>query len=170
MDNVTPVDSAWVKTQLDNLATRIALVFAKNKNLPTKLGDLTNDEGFITSAVENLSNYYTKSQTYTKDEIASLVASISTMTLEPVEALPTENISTTTIYLVPKESLNSDNAFTEYVYISGKWEKIGETDINLSGYVTSDQLSSDLENYVSKDDFETENIDFSEYFTDGDGE
>lgn len=170
MEKERPVDSAWVKTQIDNLTTRIALVFAKNKDLPTKVGDLTNDEGFITSAVENLSNYYTKSQTYTKDEVASLIASISTMTIEPVETLPTENISTTTIYLVPKESLNSDNVFSEYVYINGKWEKIGETDINLSGYVTNEQLSSDLENYISKDDFETENIDFSEYFTDGDGE
>ena len=36
---------------------------------PTKLSQLTNDPGFITKAVTDLTNYYTKSTTYTKTEV-----------------------------------------------------------------------------------------------------
>lgn len=155
---------AWIETQFQNFATRIGLLFAKKTDVPSKVSDLTNDSGFVTSAVDNLVNYYKKSDTYTKTEIASLIANVSTMSFEVVDALPAENISTNTIYLVPIENALSGNAYTEYVYISGQWEVIGQTDVNLSGYVTTDQLNTALEDYLEKTDVETENIDFSSYF------
>ena len=37
-------------------------------NKPTKVSDFTNDVGFITKSVNNLDNYYKKSETYTKSE------------------------------------------------------------------------------------------------------
>ena len=40
---------------------------------PTKLSDLENDEGFIGNTVDDLVNYYTKSQTYTKTEADTLL-------------------------------------------------------------------------------------------------
>ena len=43
--------------------------------IPTKTSDLTNDSGFITNAVNNLTNYYLKSETYTKAEVQALIAS-----------------------------------------------------------------------------------------------
>lgn len=158
------VNRAWIETQFQNFATRIGLLFAKKTDVPSKVSDLTNDSGFVTSAVDNLVNYYKKSDTYTKNEIASLIANVSTMSFEVVDALPAENISTNTIYLVPIENALSGNAYTEYVYISGQWEVIGQTDVNLSGYVTTDQLNTALEDYLKKTDVETENIDFSSYF------
>lgn len=158
------VNRAWIETQFQNFATRIGLLFAKKTDVPSKVSDLTNDSGFVTSAVDNLVNYYKKSDTYTKNEIASLIANVSTMSFEVVDALPVENISTNTIYLVPIENALSGNAYTEYVYISGQWEVIGQTDVNLSGYVTTDQLNTALEDYLKKTDVETENIDFSSYF------
>ena len=39
--------------------------------IPVKLSDLQNDEGFITSTVSNLANYYLKSETYGKNETYS---------------------------------------------------------------------------------------------------
>ena len=45
--------------------------------LPTKTSDLANDSGFITASANNLSNYYTKSQTYSQSETDSLLESIS---------------------------------------------------------------------------------------------
>lgn len=154
----------WIETQFQNFATRIGLVFAKKTDVPSKVSDLTNDSGFVTSAVDNLVNYYKKSDTYTKTEISSLIASVSTMSFEVVEELPTENISVNTIYLVPIENALSENAYTEYVYISSQWEVIGQTDVNLSGYVTTEQLNTALSDYIEKTDVETENIDFSGYF------
>ena len=45
-------------------------------------------------------NYYKKSDTYSKEEIAELIGNINKLTSEIVESLPTENISTSTIYLI----------------------------------------------------------------------
>ena len=45
--------------------------------LPTKTSDLANDSGFITASANNLSNYYTKSQTYSQSETDSLLESLS---------------------------------------------------------------------------------------------
>lgn len=41
--------------------------------IPTKTSDLTNNSGFITKAVNDLTNYYLKSETYTKEEVQSLI-------------------------------------------------------------------------------------------------
>lgn len=158
------VTKTWVQTQFQNFATRISLVFAKKEDVPAKVSDLTNDSGFITSSVDNLVNYYKKSDTYTKTEISSLIANVSTMSFDVVDSLPTENISTNSIYLVPIDEATSGNAYTEYVYISGQWEIIGQTDVNLSGYATTEQLNTALAGYVKTTDVETENIDFSGYF------
>ena len=38
-------------------------------DIPEKTSDLTNDSGFITNTVNNLANYYLKSETYTQAEI-----------------------------------------------------------------------------------------------------
>ena len=53
-----------------------------------------------------------------------------------VDALPTENISTSTIYLVPATTPSADNVYDEYIYVNGDWEHIGSTTIDLSDYVT----------------------------------
>lgn len=104
-------------------------------NRPTNLSAFNNDEGFIDNTVSNLANYYTKSQTYTKDEVTGLIGQISTLSIEVVQTLPTENISTTTIYLKPKDGSQAQNVYDEYLYINSAWEKIGDTAIDLSGYL-----------------------------------
>lgn len=166
----------YLSTQFNNFATRIATVFAKKTEIPAKVSDLNNDAGFITAAVDNLVNYYSKAQTYTKEETASLIASISTMTLKKVDTLPTAGISTTTIYLVPKTEEGTDNKYFEYIYVDGVWELIGETETNLEGYVTDESLTaalasyvrtSVLDSYLKTADTETSNIDFSTFFSQG---
>jgi hypothetical protein len=44
---------------------------------PTKTSDLTNDSVFITNEVNNLVNYYTKTETYTKTEIDNMFATLT---------------------------------------------------------------------------------------------
>lgn len=158
------VSKDFLSTQFTNFATRIATVFAKKEELPAKVSDLTNDSGFITSSVDNLVNYYKKSETYTRDEVASLIASISTMSFRTVDALPISDIYTTTIYLVPKETSETENVYVEYIYVDGSWEIIGETSTNLDGYVTDEELTTALTDYIKVTDVETSNIDFSTYF------
>ena len=118
--------------------------------LPTKTSDLTNDSGFITSAVNDLINYYKKTETYTKAEVNDLLASLSSLNLEVVAVLPDHDISTTTIYLVPKDVPGTDDVYDEYVYISNSWEKIGSTAADLSNYYTKTQADALLSGKVDK--------------------
>ena len=118
-------------------------------SIPSKTSDLSNDSGFIDRTVNNLTNYYLSSNTYTKSEVDALIAAISTMTMLVVQTLPTQDISTTTIYLVPKSASQTDNVYDEYIYVNNAWEKIGDTQIDLSNYVTITQLNTTLGNYVT---------------------
>ena len=47
--------------------------YITSSSLPTKVSDLTNDSGFITKSVNDLTYYYTKTETYTKTEVDALV-------------------------------------------------------------------------------------------------
>lgn len=106
-------------------------------NKPTALSDFANDKGFIDSTVANLANYYLKSQTYTKSEVAELIAGVRTLTIEKVDTLPTSNISNSTIYLLPRANSQSNNIYDEYIYLSSGlvWEKIGSTEVDLTNYL-----------------------------------
>lgn len=117
--------------------------------VPTKTSDLNNDSGFITNLVNDLANYYTKSQTYTQAEVNQLISGIVTLNILVVQALPTQDISTTTIYLVPKQDAGTSDIYDEYLYINNAWELIGTTQIDLSNYVTTTDLSTALADYVT---------------------
>lgn len=101
--------------------------------LPTQTSDLTNDSGFITKAVNDLTNYYQKLETYTKEEVQSLISALNSVTLQKVESLP-ESGESNIIYLVPKSGSGND-IYDEYIYIDGKPEHIGSTQVDLSNYV-----------------------------------
>jgi len=115
-----PVTSDGIKTYVDNA-------------IPTNLSALTNDSGFITNTVSNLTNYYTKSETYTQDEVKALIDAITTLNIEVVTELPTENISATTIYLKGSET-EGTNDYEEWIYANSDWELIGTTAVDLSNY------------------------------------
>ena len=42
-------------------------------NIPSKTSDLTNDSGYITNTVDNLTNYYKKAETYNQTEVDNLL-------------------------------------------------------------------------------------------------
>lgn len=155
----TLADQTDLKNALDNKADISSLPsktsdltndsgFITSSSLPTKVSDLTNDSGFITSTVDNLTNYYTKTSTYTKSEVDNLIGAVSSLNIEVVQELPSQDISTSTIYLVPKTTSETNDVYDEYIYVSNSWEHIGSTDVDLSGYQTkidaSHKLSADL--------------------------
>ena len=115
---------------------------------------------FITASVNNLVNYYLKSETYTKAEVQQLIAAIKQFTYQSVVALPTASADTMNIiYLVPSSDPQTQNVKDEYITIATteqdvttySWEKIGSTEIDLSGYYTSAQtdaaISTALQSY-----------------------
>lgn len=119
-------------------------------NKPTKLSDFSNDTGFITSTVDNLTYYYKKSETYTQSEVNALIGSIVTISFLVVQELPTTG-EANIIYLVPADEPNPDNIYEEYIYVNSNWEMIGTTKVDLSNYYTKTQTDTLLNGKVDKD-------------------
>ena len=81
---------------------------------------------------------------------------------EIVEALPTENISTSTVYLLHSTSPTEGNIYEEYIYTTeGKWESLGTT-VDLEGYVTIEALNEALKT-VSWNDLQDKPFTEAEY-------
>lgn len=127
------------------LVTRVAEVIRKS------VDDLAKTA--IDKSVTDLVNYYTKSQTLTKDEINALVSAIQKFNIEVVTSLPTSNISETTVYLV-KSGDDDTNLYTEYIRTNGKWEKLGTQTVDLTGYATEAWVNDILAAYVKTVDME----------------
>lgn len=106
---------------------------------------------FITASVNNLVNYYLKSETYSAAQVDALIAAVKQFRYEAVTTLPTASASTMgTIYLVPGSSSQQQNVKDEYITLSIDeggtttyyWEMIGQTTIDLSNYYTKSQTDS----------------------------
>lgn len=69
------ITSAALPTKTSDLTNDSG--FITSASLPTKTSDLTNDSGFITNSVNNLTNYYKKSETYSQSEVNSLLSAIA---------------------------------------------------------------------------------------------
>lgn len=100
---------------------------------------------FITNTVDDLTNYYLKSETLTTAEIQALVGQITSF--EVVATLPVSDIKTNVIYLLGPIGSGSDR-YEEYIYSNNTWVLIGSTSIDLSNYVTITQLNTALSAYT----------------------
>lgn len=103
--------------------------------IPSTTNQLTNNSGYITKAVSDLTNYYKKSETYTQTEINNLVSALPKFAIEVVDTLPTSNISNQTIYLKTITG-ESPNLYEEYIYVNGTWELLGSQTVDLTDYAT----------------------------------
>ena len=109
---------------------------------------LNNNAGFITNAVNDLTNYYLKSETYTKTEVQQLIASIPKFTVLVVQELPLTG-QPMTLYLLPKDG-EAPDVYEEYIWVTStsSYELIGSTAVDLDGYAT--------ENWVEAKGYATE--------------
>lgn len=117
---------------------------ADTEDIPTKTSDLTNDSWFITNAVNDLVNYYTKTQTYTKAEVDNLIANV--WSFEVVATLPpADTADTKKIYLLWPIWTGADK-YEEWIVTESEWvkswTKIWETSIDLSWYATTAALTN----------------------------
>lgn len=102
---------------------------AVDVTVPTKVSQLTNDNGFQTqSQVQLLIN--------------SAVGNITSIRYEKVTSLPAAG-SNGVIYLVA-HSHGTQDIYDEYIWLSETktYEKIGNTDIDLSAYVKKSELTA----------------------------
>lgn len=110
------------------------------KNKPI-IPDVSN---FITNTVDNLINYYKKAETYTQEEINQLISQIPKFSIQPVDELPTENISNSTVYLLKTSETETGNLYTEYIYVNNNWEELGTQRLDLTGYATKEYVNTEL--------------------------
>lgn len=107
---------------------------------------------FVKTTTDALVNYYKKSESYSKAEVNTLIENVKNSRFEKVETLPATGESNV-IYLLPRQDTEIGNVYDEYIWVDNAWEKIGSTDIDLSGYVTIQQLNTALADYMTTSTF-----------------
>lgn len=97
----------------------------------------------------DMTNYYTKQETYNKQEVDDLIGDIEGISIEVVSALPSTGQSNI-IYLVQRAA--PATGYDEYVWVesSSQFELIGSTDVDLSGYYTKTEVDDLLDDKVDK--------------------
>jgi len=127
------------------LSTEISTV---NTNLTTKITQVettTIPNAIKAAIVDNLDTEDSnKALSATQGKILkTMISNLANLRIEVVNELPSTG-ETNVIYLVKKSGTNPDT-HDEYVYVEGSWEKIGNTEIDLSNYYTKDQVYSKTE-------------------------
>ena len=89
-------------------------------SVPTKLSELTDDQGYAKTA-----------------EVEQSIANSGHLKAAVVDALPAAaNADGNTIYFLRKNEGESGDQYTEYKLVNGAFERIGEAKADLSGYAT----------------------------------
>lgn len=115
---------------------------------------------FITKSVNDLTNYYLKSETYTKTEVQNLIAAINQFHYEiAASTSAVTDPSSNVLYLIGPSGTGADK-YEEYVYANNTWTKIGDTSIDLSDYVTTTALNTALAGYVTSGSLATALADY----------
>lgn len=114
-DKVYHVD--FIQKQFDSLDTGKA----DKDEIPTKISQLNNDKNFKTEA-----------------EIKTLINNSTKLKKEVVTSLPSTG-KDNVIYLL-KNKNDTNNYYTEYMWISGRWEIIGDTKVDLSDYAKKSEI------------------------------
>lgn len=81
--------------------------------------------------------------------LKEMIANLANLQIEIVNQLPSVG-ETNIIYLV-KKSGSAPDIHDEYVFVDGKWEKIGDTEIDLSNYYTRDEVDDKLTGFGAGD-------------------
>ena len=119
-----------------SVPTRVAQLtdasnYALVADVPTKTSDLTNDSSF-------------QNATQVQSAIDAALADITGVDFQIVQTLP-QSGEKGVIYLVPNSGSGA-NTYDEYIWLegspSGRFEKIGTTDVDLSGHWAKSELTA----------------------------
>lgn len=80
----------------------------------------------------------------TQKAVTDALGAITSIKFEVVTSLPATGAAGT-IYL-KAHSHGTGDSYDEYIYVNNSWEKIGNTDVDLSGYVTTSTFNTRLSN------------------------
>lgn len=120
-------------SDLNNYATPDAVATA----ITTALTNYATNTGVQTAITTALANYMTTSEV--NDAIAQAVTNAAHIKFQAADSLP-ETGEINVIYLVPNGATGG-NIKDEYMWIDGKWEVLGSTAMDLSGYWSKEELA-----------------------------
>lgn len=157
-----PINRDYLITQLKNFnSTIIESNYIKKvegmglsqENFTTELKEkLDGLEEFNTTEIEEII-----AELPSKEYVAEQIASTNHLVREIVTEIPTsDNAKDNVIYMFKVESATGSDVYQEYQKIGGNVVLVGDTSVDLSGYVKADELADSLE-------FEDEAIDFSTF-------
>jgi hypothetical protein len=103
-----------------------------------------------------LAYFYDKLPYLTESQINTLITTALSgisvgLTPTVVAELPTTGESDK-LYLVPNGSSGTTNTYDEFIWVADKYEKVGNTSIDLSNYVTTSTLNTELAKKVDAAD------------------
>ena len=138
-------------TQYDSkIKQYVAQEYYNKTEVDVLLEEIRESTSGIDKFVNDLVYYYTKSETYTRDEIMSLIRDVSQFKIIVVDELPTQDINLAAFYLL-KSSSGGENEYTEYVYTEDEgWIQLGKQTIDLSNYYTKDEVDEKIPTKVSE--------------------
>jgi hypothetical protein len=88
-------------------------------------------------------------ESYVDETVSDAIAELGSVSIEAVQALPDiAQAAENKIYLVPNGSSGTDQ-YDEYIKSGNGWEKIGNTAVDLSGFVQASEMTT-----VSNSDIE----------------
>lgn len=123
-------------------------------------GELTNASSALDSKITTLDAKVTTDYA-TKVYVGEQIAAIDHLKREIVTELPTgEAIDTNTIYMV-KMGDQGENVYREYMYIEGKWEIVGDSNIDLSNYYTKGEVDTKIGSYYTKGEVDAALADYA---------
>lgn len=115
---------------LENLSTfagQLKAKYAQKADIPTAVSALTNDAKY-----------------QTEEQVAAAVAAADHLTRKKVASLdaidPAAEGAEKFIYMVPKTGSDEDDQYDEYMVLDGVVEHVGNTKVDLSGYVRSEDF------------------------------
>lgn len=123
--STNPIQNMAVAKEFEKKADIVSPELSGTPTVPTALAGTSSLQIANTAFVQNALN--------------SALAGISGVDIQVVETLP-ETGQKGTFYFLAKQTAGTDNLYLEYVWVNGKWELIGDTTIDLSGYVQASQM------------------------------
>ena len=142
----TALTSYYTKTETNGLLDTI------RQSVTAETGARTEADAALRALIQQVSaslvNYYLKSETYSKTEVNALVAAIKQFQYQVVATLPETPGPDTMgiIYLVPSTNPKTQNVKDEFITVldgsTYKWEQIGSTTVDLSGYSTTAEMNA----------------------------
>lgn len=120
-----------------------ALLVKNGKWATTKLGKVAESGSYNDlKDVPDLSNFVSLTEVY--NVVNEAVGDITSFDTQVVSELPAEGVKGT-IYFVANDSSEAGNVSKEYIWVNDAWELIGDTAIDLSPYVTWDNIGAAAE-------------------------